>query len=109
MARAVWHTDVVVPELEDDPFAPTDVRLVGVPIVLAAGGEAAALSRAVAASLVLENTLYEQGQSCKIKDSPESSCFACPLFDAADSLCELGREQETLATRLLVLHHGGRR
>lgn len=107
MVRAEWHTDLVVP-VDDDPFAPS-VEHVGAPIVLSADGERAELQRALAVSLVRENELAEQGRTCRIKDSAESICHACPLFDVTDPLCVIGREQETITTRLLVLHHGGRR
>lgn len=105
--RAVWHT----PELavvEEDIF---DVTAVGVPIVLAAAGEEATLNEALMRSVAIEAELDEQGVRCRVKDSPESSCYACPLYRADGSplaqLCAVGREQERASTLLLARRYGG--
>jgi hypothetical protein len=111
MLRADWHTAPVEPGAEEDPFAPTSVEAVGVPIVLSAEGPHAALNDALLRSLVVEGELDEQGVRCHIKDSPETSCYACPLYRTDDSplarLCAVGREQERAATMLLARRHGG--
>jgi hypothetical protein len=106
--KANWHT----PALADtgDPFeAPERIERVGTPIELRAGRDEllAALSR----TLAEEGRLADEGTTCAIKTVADASCHACPLYRDDDSplarLCAIGREQETICTRIAVLRHGG--
>lgn len=55
-----------------------------------------------------EMRMGAKGLTCAIKDSPETTCLACPLSRANDDsspkrhLCRAGREQERLSTLLLA-------
>lgn len=106
---ATWHTTLVVPS--SDPFdVPARIEEVGTPIVLSSDGRQAELREELFDTIAAENRLAEdEGLECKIKDAQGVSCFACPLFDADDALCQLGRRQQRILTELRVLHFGGRR
>jgi hypothetical protein len=105
---AAWHTSLVVPAA--DPFdVPVTIEDVGVPIVLSADGQEAELRAELCAAVEAEVDLAEHGVECKIKDGYGVSCFACPLFDPVDALCQLGREQQRIVTELQVVRRGGRR
>jgi hypothetical protein len=105
---ATWHTSLVVPG--DDPFdVPARIEDVGTPIVLSSDGRTAELREELFDTVQAEGKLAEAGVECRIKDAQGVSCFACPLFDADDALCQLGRRQQTILTELRVLHFGGRR
>lgn len=111
--RAVWHTELVVPD-DGDPFdEPGRIEDVGTPIAIGATGEQAELHRQLVASLAAEGELDAAGVRCAIKDARDTSCHACPLYLAdgspAAQLCALGRRQERLCTQITVLHRGGRR
>lgn len=104
---ASWHTTLAVPTT--DPFAvPERIEDVGVPIRLDAGGEAE-LRGELLATVEREVELADRGINCKVKGTAGASCHACPLFDASDPLCQLGRMQERLVTELKVKYLGGRR
>lgn len=105
---ALWHTTLVVPTT--DPFdVPARIEDVGVPISLDAGTGEAELRRELLATVEREVALADRGVNCKIKGTAGASCHACPLFDASDALCQLGRAQERLVTELKVKYLGGRR
>jgi hypothetical protein len=108
--RADWHT----PALEGDggdPFAtPERIERVGTPIDLRATDDRAELTTALQQTIAREARLADEGVTCAIKDVADASCHACPLFRADGSamsrLCALGREQESLSTRIAVTFHG---
>lgn len=112
-ARASWHSPVEV-DHSDDPFAePQRIEDVGVPIVLDAADGEAKLHRQLARSLTAEGELEARGVTCAVKNARDTSCHACPLYRADDSLeaalCAVGRLQERLCTEIAVSQHGGRR
>lgn len=53
-----------------------------------------------------EERYFNNGITCAIKDRPDTSCHACPLYkgDDVDSpyrgLCRVGREQERVLTAM---------
>jgi hypothetical protein len=104
--RANWH----VAELDvatDDPFA-VDVEEVGLPIRL--DGERASLDRQLVDLIRAEGVLFEAGITCSIKDRSDTCCSACPLFKRDGRLaplCDVGRRQEQVCTRLAVRRVGG--
>lgn len=102
LVKANWFNDLEV-EDEGDPFA---VEEKGLPIEI--GDEEARVTRAISKSLDKEGRLAAIGVTCAIKDREDTTCWACPVYrgDTRDSiapLCNLGREQERLSTRLAVL------
>jgi hypothetical protein len=111
--KAEWHTPELVAALDpDELFGPAErIEDVGTPIVLDAAGELAELQRELTETLTAENRLYGAGVTCKIKDSADTSCHACPLYRADGSphaeLCAIGRRQERICTAIVVHHHGG--
>lgn len=90
----------------DDPF---DVEQLGQPIDLSGEPE---LNRRLIALAEQERQIYDLGVECPIKDMTDTSCLACPLSCRdeavlASGLCEVGREQERVATRLAALRLRG--
>ena len=105
---ASWHTTLNVPTA--DPFSvPERIEDVGVPINLAADGRSAELRRERVDALEREAKLDAAGHRCEIKDNPETTCYACPLYRDTDELCQSGRTQERVCTELRVISLGGRR
>lgn len=55
-----------------------------------------------------EGRLFNAGVVCSVKDSPESSCNACPFSKAEDpdhersSLCKIGIDQERIQTMMVA-------
>lgn len=115
--QAVWHSELVVPDDDDDPFAdpdePTRIEDVGTPIAIGSPGDEAQLHRELVLSLTAEGELDAQGVRCAIKNAHDASCHACPLYRDDGSLdaqlCAIGRRQEQLCTQITVLRRGGRR
>lgn len=102
--RANWFVE----ELDVDTGDPFDVEL-GQPIDLSGEPE---LNRRLIELTERERGIYELGVECPIKDMAETSCLACPLScrDEAvleSGLCDVGREQERVATRLAALRLRG--
>lgn len=106
--RARWHRDPAVIELtDDDPFdVPQRIEDVGLPINLATEPDLFAL---LTRNIHAQSALYEHGVDCAVKESPDTSCHACPLYGSQGELCALGREQERLVTLIAVERHGGGR
>lgn len=109
--RAEWHTELRVPDLED-PLAdqPADIRDVGVPIAMSPGSDDAPLKQRLLALVEDEVRLADAGVECRIKNSTDTSCHACPLFRDDGSpearLCAVGRETERVCTELQVIRFG---
>jgi hypothetical protein len=56
-----------------------------------------------------ERILFSEGVTCSLKEMPDSTCLACPLFGRDDDmkpLCTVGREQERISTVLAAKLHG---
>lgn len=106
-ARADWFTDGLDDNVTEglDPF--DEVEDLGRPIDLQ--DREAVLHARLADTLRGEGNLARSGVSCPVKDSPDTSCSACPISEAAkresslSALCRLGREQEQVVTELTVL------
>lgn len=120
--RASWPTPeldpAVVAELERDPFAPAPatgvyvepeavkappqpVEQVGTPIDLT--GDEATLNGRLVELVGEEGSLYNDGIECPIKERHDTSCHACPISGEFGRLCEVGREQEAVCTKLVVI------
>lgn len=104
--QADWFTDLTVDD--SDPFA---VEGKGLPVDVS--GDVAHLQREIVRLIEKEGRLAERGVTCAIKDREDTSCWACPVFrgrtsDSIAPLCNLGREQERLVTRLAVEDLKGR-
>jgi hypothetical protein len=105
--RANWFVEDL--DVDDgDPFA--DVEELGQPIDLSGEPE---LNRRLIALAQRESQIFDLGVECPIKDMADTSCLACPLSCRdeavlASGLCEVGREQERVATRLAALKLRGR-
>lgn len=96
--RANWFLDDLVVE----PFVA--VEEVGQPIDLR--GEPR-LNRRLVELATEEGRLWARGVRCAIKDRPDTTCSACPLYalDADDprtQLCAVGVEQERVLTTIAV-------
>lgn len=102
--RATWHTGLE--ELNEEPER---IENVGVVIRLTTDGREAELRTELLGTVEREVRLADRGLTCDIKGTVGVSCHPCPLFDADDLLCQLGRLQERLVTELRVAHVGGRR
>src|SRR4051812_13797595 len=103
--RANWFVE----ELDVDTDDPFDVEQLGQPIDLSGEPE---LNRRLIALAEQERQIYDLGVECPIKDMADTSCLACPLSCRdeavlASGLCEVGREQERVATRLAALRLRG--
>lgn len=105
-ARADWFTAGLDDAAEDfDPF--DDVEDLGRPIDLQ--DRKAVLNARYAVTFRGEGNLANAGVVCPVKDSPDTTCNACPISDAAkretamSALCRIGREQEQILTELAVL------
>lgn len=102
--KAQWFNDVAFDEDED--FDPFEVQERGLPIEI--GNEEARVAKSIQKSLEKEGRLDEQGITCAIKDRPDTTCWACPVFTSDSNnplsvLCRLGREQDRLVTRAAQL------
>lgn len=57
-----------------------------------------------------EGRLFNAGITCPVKDSPETSCNACPFSQAEKpdearcGLCRIGIDQERIQTLLIAQH-----
>lgn len=104
VTKANWHNDIIVDDDDSDPF---EVHERGLPIEI--GDEEARVSQAIVRSLEREGRLADQGITCAIKDRPDTTCWACPVYKPPSSphpisvLCRLGREQDRLVTRAVQL------
>lgn len=106
--RANWH----IAELDVgdvDALFDDDQRIeeVGVPVPLEED-----LSLRLVELVESEGALFERGVRCEIKDRPDTCCHACPLYredGELGALCQVGREQERVATQLSVERRGQRR
>lgn len=101
--QANWFQEIALPEEDLDPFA---VEERGLPIEV--GDEEARLSRALMETMRKEGVYADRGITCAIKDRPDTTCWACPVFKAdtthsLSALCRLGREQDRLVTRQAAL------
>lgn len=81
------------------------VEDVGRPIDLVRGE--ARLNRRLVELATEEGRLWERGVRCPIKDRPDTTCSACPVFVLDTNrplaqLCALGTEQERTLTTLAV-------
>ena len=95
-----WFNDITVEDDDVDPFA---VHERGLPIEI--GDEEARVSKALRDTLRKEGSFAEQGITCEIKDRPDTTCWACPVYKSDSNhplsvLCKLGRVQDRLVTRL---------
>jgi hypothetical protein len=104
--KARWHVDLDqlgagVPDLWAE-----EVEATGLPIDLTT--TVARLTDELLKTGKKEGYLDSCGITCAIKDRPDTSCWACPLYagdvpdDPRGSLCIVGREQERITTRLVV-------
>lgn len=108
--KARWGLDSIDVGVADDPFAerqmtladaPADVEVVGKPIDL--HGAAATLSAQLVQLAERERQMHEVGVECAVKDRPDTSCHACAARGRHGALCELGLEEERLATEIALL------
>lgn len=103
MARVRWQAGVVLdPELDPFDLTPAPVRQVGVPVEL----DEDTLFPRLAELLLAEQELDHEGVRCPIKPRSDTSCNACPIAGRYGELCKVGREQESVLTRLAVSHLG---
>lgn len=105
--KASWPAPPV--EIDtSDPFGdvPARVEDVGVEVDLRDEDE---LGARLSASLDDECRLHNAGVSCPIKNRPDTSCHACPIAGRYGELCAVGRLQEDLCTRMVVIELGERR
>jgi hypothetical protein len=103
VTRAQWFTETLVIDDELDPFA-APIEEVGERVDLR--DPQAADELRLHELLRREGVLFANGVSCPIKDRPDTTCHACPVSRAHDkeaelgALCRVGREQESVLTRL---------
>lgn len=82
------------------------------PIVL--DGDRADLNEKLVALVNDETRLYNAGIRCAVKDSPDSTCLACPLSAHDDetaplrALCLVGRAQEIVLTQTVCAREAAR-
>jgi hypothetical protein len=114
--QANWFTDSGLDLCDEDPFADesieeVDVRVVGTVLDLR---DPHSLSQRLVELLTREGALWNAGVRCAVKMTPDGdargdvSCSACPIKhrspdDPMTALCDVGVEQERLAT-MLVIH-----
>lgn len=106
--RAKWPAPPV--EIDtSDPFGPVPARIedVGVPIDL--DDEEDVLFRRLGALVGEEARLHNAGVSCPIKAKIDVSCSACPIAGRFGELCKVGRQQEEVCTRMVVIRELGER
>lgn len=106
--RARWGLESIdIPV--GDPYAERQMTLADGPVVEEVGkpidlsGDTAALSAQLVGLADRERQLYEQGVECAIKDRSDTSCHACAARGRHGGLCELGVEEERLATQIALL------
>jgi hypothetical protein len=86
---------------DGDPLeAAVDVEEQGIPIDLR--DERDELHRRLAALLDRENTLWNRGLRCGVKQRADSCCHACPFQGRKGELCNVGLEEERVLTRMAV-------
>lgn len=106
--RAKWPAPPV--EIDtSDPFdaLPARIEDVGVPVDLA--DEEDVLFRRLVGLVDDEARLHNAGVSCPIKQKSDVSCSACPAAGRFGELCSVGRQQEEVCTRMVVIRELGER
>lgn len=103
--KAQWFVPAVEDEPDTDPFLVEDA-----PTVIDVSTDEARIHTMLEETVRREARLDAIGVTCPIKDRAETSCFACPVYRGASEeriapLCRLGREQETLLTKLAVIRY----
>lgn len=109
MVKAQWHeTEAACPQALSgiDPFETASLPRMG-PLTL--DMEATDLQRRLSSLIKREGGLDHAGVTCRIKDSPETSCLACPLNQIGEgtakaALCSIGCEQERVITLMVAQH-----
>lgn len=101
--RANWHLRDLQLPTEDDPFEDFEASADVIDLTAPREELEAHLSELVRR----EGVLFNSGITCAIKDRPDTTCHACPLFttdpnEARFGLCKVGREQERTCTALAV-------
>jgi hypothetical protein len=104
--RARWRTpgtEIPGGDLLDGVPPPSTPASVGVPIGLRGKSDEEEMAE-ITGLMNREDELASAGVTCRIKDSYDSCCLACPLSqhtnpqDTLSALCRLGREQDRVLT-----------
>lgn len=114
--KARWGALDALPLDDVDPFDEVDlpqrVQDVGVPFDLR-DLSTHDLHQRLAVTLEQEAKLFAAGVLCKVKERPDTSCHACPIYqgdrdnEEMAPYCRLSREQESILTMLAVrAEHG---
>lgn len=103
VVRANWHLDHLLQDDGKDPLAVNEqgrIEELGMPIDLS--GDTAELRALLMDLLAQEETLYNEGVSCEIKDASDTCCVVCPMRGSLGKLCDVGCQQERVTTTLAV-------
>lgn len=76
------------------------IEELGLPIDLS--GDTAELRTLLMDLLAQEETLYNEGLVCEIKDASDTCCTVCPMRGSHGKLCDIGCQQERVTTTLAV-------
>lgn len=108
MTKANWHMDEIDVLLEDDedPFSMPPEEI-GERIDLQ--DEGAHLMVRISELGGRIESMRRRGLSCEIRDTPETTCLACPLSSAGVEghpmrmLCKTGREYDRVCTKVSAM------
>lgn len=112
--KARWSRVDLTIDDDGDPFAddaPREVHIPTVGLPIDVNASEGSLAGRLKNTVRVENDLAQLGAFCELKGMPDTTCFACPLYEGDGDtpqahLCRLGREQDTLITLLAVRKHG---
>lgn len=106
--RAKWPAPPV--EIDtSDPFDALPARIEDVGVEIDLRDEGDVLFRRLGELVADEARLHNAGVSCPIKQKSDVSCSACPIAGRFGELCAVGREQESVCTRMVVVRELGER
>jgi hypothetical protein len=108
VTKANWHMDEIDALLEDDedPFS-MPVEEVGERVDLKDEGARLMLRISELGGRI--ESMRRRGLSCEIRDTPETTCLACPLSSAGVEghpmrmLCKTGREYDRVCTKVSAM------
>jgi hypothetical protein len=107
--RANWFLEELPIEESLELGEQAKIEELGKPIHLRAEP---ALNEQLIALVNQEGQLHDRGVTCAIKDRDDTTCLACPVraesvAERLHPLCQVGVQQERVATELAVLRVNG--
>jgi hypothetical protein len=102
--KAQWFLEDLVGDEDAGDGEPATVAELGQRFDLRGGVE---LVERLAGLVNAESELFNAGETCAIRDAPDTCCSACPVSQAdagsrLGQLCQVGRAQEATITALAV-------